>query len=38
MGPRIRRGDRVKVLAGKDKGHVGEVIRVDREKARVYVD
>jgi large subunit ribosomal protein L24 len=38
MGPRIRRGDRVKVLAGKDKGHVGEVIRVDRENARVYVD
>ena len=38
MGPGIRRGDRVKVLAGKDKGHVGEVIRVDRELARVYVD
>lgn len=38
MGTRIRRGDRVVVLAGKDKGHVGEVIRVEREKARVYVD
>lgn len=34
----IRRGDRVKVLAGKDKGHVGEVLRVDREKSRVYVE
>ncbi len=38
MGPRIRRGDRVQVLSGKDKGHIGEVLRVDRERARVYVD
>lgn len=36
--PRIRRGDRVKVLAGKDKGHIGEVLRVDREKSRVFVE
>ena len=35
---RIRRGDRVTVLAGKDKGHVGAVLRVDREKSRVYVE
>src|SRR5665811_685807 len=34
----IRRGDRVQVLAGKDKGFVGEVMRVDREKSRVYVE
>ncbi len=34
----IRRGDRVKVLAGRDKGHVGEVLRVDSEKQRVYVE
>lgn len=38
MGSHIRRGDRVKVLAGKDKGHIGEVIRVDRERAKVYVE
>ncbi|MBI4897499.1 MAG: 50S ribosomal protein L24 [Actinobacteria bacterium] len=38
MGPRIRRGDRVQVLSGKDKGHIGEVLRVDHERARVYVD
>lgn len=34
----IRRGDRVQVLAGKDKGYVGEVLRVDREKSRVFVE
>ena len=34
----IRRGDRVQVLAGKSKGHVGEVLRVDAEKQRVYVE
>ncbi|MFY9488556.1 MAG: 50S ribosomal protein L24 [Solirubrobacterales bacterium] len=36
--PRIRRGDRVRVLAGKDKGHVGEVLRVDLIKSKVYVE
>ncbi len=35
---KIRRGDRVVVLAGKDKGHVGEVIRVDHEKNKVFVE
>jgi large subunit ribosomal protein L24 len=35
---KIRRGDRVKVLAGKDKGHVGAVIRVDKEKNKVFVE
>jgi large subunit ribosomal protein L24 len=35
---KIRRGDRVKVLAGKDKGHVGEVLRVDTEKHKVFVE
>lgn len=34
----IRRGDRVQVLAGRDKGHVGEVLRVDAEKRRVFVE
>ncbi|MFY9264580.1 MAG: 50S ribosomal protein L24 [Solirubrobacterales bacterium] len=36
--PRIRRGDRVRVLAGKDKGHIGSVLRVDLEKSKVYVE
>jgi large subunit ribosomal protein L24 len=35
---KIRRGDRVKVLAGKDKGHIGAVIRVDKEKNKVFVE
>lgn len=35
---KVRRGDRVVVLAGKDKGHVGEVIRVDHEKNKVFVE
>jgi large subunit ribosomal protein L24 len=35
---KIRRGDRVKVLAGKDKGHVGTVLRVDKEKHKVFVE
>ena len=35
---KVRRGDRVIVLAGKDKGHVGEIIRVDHEKNKVYVE
>jgi large subunit ribosomal protein L24 len=33
----IRRGDRVKVISGNDKGAEGTVIRVDREKNRVVV-
>ncbi|MGH2905435.1 MAG: 50S ribosomal protein L24 [Solirubrobacterales bacterium] len=35
---KIRRGDRVVVLAGKDKGHVGEVLRVDKQKNKVFVE
>jgi large subunit ribosomal protein L24 len=35
---KIRRGDRVKVLSGKDKGHVGEVLRIDKEKHKVFVE
>jgi len=35
---KVRRGDRVIVLSGKDKGHIGEIIRVDHEKNKVYVE
>ena len=35
---KVRRGDRVVVLSGKSKGHVGEIIRVDHEKNKVYVE
>ena len=35
---KVRKGDRVKVLAGKDKGKEGEVTRVIPEKSRLIVD
>ncbi len=34
---RIRRGDEVVVLTGKDRGRSGEVLRVDRDRKRVIV-
>src|SRR3546814_14000872 len=34
---RIKRGDRVVVITGRDKGKKGEVLRVDRERNRVLV-
>ena len=35
---RIKRDDQVQVIAGKDKGKVGRVLRVDRENNRVLVE
>lgn len=35
---RIKRGDTVKVIAGKDKGVIGEVLRVIPKKERVVVE
>jgi large subunit ribosomal protein L24 len=35
---KIRRDDEVVVIGGKDRGKTGRVIRVDREKHKVYVD
>ena len=37
MKTKIRKGDRVIVISGDDKGTVGEVIRVIPEKSRVVV-
>jgi large subunit ribosomal protein L24 len=37
MAAKIKKGDRVVVLAGKDKGKVGEVIRVMPKESRVIV-
>ena len=34
----IKKDDQVKVIAGKDKGKVGRVLRVDRESERVLVE
>jgi large subunit ribosomal protein L24 len=35
---RIRRDDTVRVIAGKDRGRTGRVLRVDPVKQRVYVE
>jgi large subunit ribosomal protein L24 len=35
---KIRKNDTVKVITGRDKGKVGRVLEVDREKGRVLVE
>ena len=35
---KIKKGDQVQVIAGKDKGKKGKVLRVDRKAARVVVE
>jgi large subunit ribosomal protein L24 len=35
---RIRSGDQVKVIAGKDRGKTGRVLRVEPAHGRVYVE
>ena len=34
---KVKKGDKVVVIAGKDKGKTGRVIRTDPKKDRVYV-
>jgi large subunit ribosomal protein L24 len=38
MAAKIRRDDTVQVIAGKDKGKTGKVLRVEPAKQRVYVE
>ncbi len=38
MGVRIRKGDRVEVIAGKDRGKQGEVMRVIPRREQVIVE
>lgn len=38
MSMKIKKGDTVRVIAGKDKDKEGKVISVDRKKNRVYVE
>jgi large subunit ribosomal protein L24 len=38
MGLKIRRGDTVTVISGKDRGKTGKVLRVDPSKQRVIVE
>ena len=35
---KIRSGDRVQVISGKDRGKSGRVLRVDPDRQRVYVE
>ncbi len=38
MPARIRKDDMVKVIAGKDKGKTGRVLRVEPKRERVFVE
>ena len=38
MPPRIRRDDTVRIIAGKDRGRSGRVLRVEPAKQKVYVE
>jgi large subunit ribosomal protein L24 len=38
MALKIKRGDSVKVITGKDKGKTGTVLHVEPKKARVFVE
>ena len=38
MALKIRRDDTVRVIAGKDRGRTGRVLRVDPRKQHVYVE
>jgi large subunit ribosomal protein L24 len=38
MAHKIRRDDTVRVIAGKDKGKTGRVLRVDPRKDKVFVE
>jgi large subunit ribosomal protein L24 len=38
MGLRIRSGDTVQVMSGKDRGKTGKVLRVEPKKRRLYVE
>ena len=35
---RLKKDDKVKVVAGKDKGKIGKVLKIDRQKGRVLVE
>jgi large subunit ribosomal protein L24 len=38
MSLKIRRDDRVQLIAGKDAGKTGRVLRVDPKRSRLYVE
>lgn len=34
----VRKNDIVKIMAGREKGKVGRVLKIDREKGRIFVE
>jgi large subunit ribosomal protein L24 len=38
MPARVKKGDMVKVISGKDKGKTGQVLRVEPDRGRVFVE
>ena len=38
MALKIRKDDNVRIIAGKDRGRTGRVLRVDPEKQKVFVE
>lgn len=34
---KLKKEDNVQIIAGKDKGKTGKVLRIDRQKGRIYV-
>jgi large subunit ribosomal protein L24 len=34
----IRKGDMVRVMIGREKGKTGKVLRIDREKGKIWVE
>ena len=38
MKTKLKKNDTVRVIAGKDKGKTGRLLRIDREKGRVLVE
>jgi len=38
MAAKLRKGDKVRVLAGKDKGRDGEIVSVDPKAGKAVVD
>jgi large subunit ribosomal protein L24 len=38
MAPKVRKGDMVEIIAGKDRGKQGKVLRVEPKRNRLFVE
>ena len=34
----LKQGDKVQIIAGKDKGKTGKILRIERKKNRVFIE